>query len=180
MIVHCGSRQDATKGIEMVSKAVNFAILNYGITIFIENSAGQGKSLGKNIDEIFRIYDQIENKKNVSLCLDTAHLFASGYDVRNPEKWNDLVMEIEERFGSNKVGLFHFNDSKADLGSRVDRHWHIGKGSIGADAFKIILNDKRFKNGMGVMETPKIDNMDEENMKVMRSLLSPLVPGPSS
>lgn len=180
IIVHCGSHQNTTKGIEMVSKAINHVTIKYGIHILIENSAGQGNSIGKNIDELFKIYDLVENKKNVSLCLDTAHLFASGYEIRTPETWNTLVEKIEGMFGKGKIGFFHLNDSRTGLGSRVDRHWHIGKGLIGIDAFKIMLHDIRFKNIKGVMETPKVDNMDEENMKVMRSLLSPLVPSPSS
>lgn len=180
IIIHCGSHQNKTKGIEMVSKAINHVILKFGIHILIENSAGQGNSIGKNLTELFRIYNHVENKENVSLCLDTAHLFASGYDIRTPESWSVLIEEINGRFGQNKIGFFHFNDSKTGLGSRVDRHWHIGKGSIGADAFKNILNDLRFENLKGVMETPKFDNMDEENMKLMRSLLSPLVPGSPS
>jgi apurinic endonuclease APN1 len=180
IVVHCGSRRDTKKGIEMVAKAINRVILEYGVNILMENSAGQGSSLGNNFDELSRIYERIESKENVFLCLDTAHLFASGYEIRTLKTWNAIISEIEMRFGHDKIGFFHLNDSKTNLGSKVDRHWHIGKGSIGADAFKIILNDVRFENVKGVMETPKVDNMDEENMKVMRSLLSPLVPGPSS
>jgi len=175
IVVHCGSRHDKAKGIEMVSNAINYVISTYDVDVVMENSAGQGNSIGKNLDELFRIFEQIKNKKKVFLCLDTAHLFASGYDIRAPEVWKALTAEIEVRIGLDKIGLFHLNDSKTDIGSRVDRHWHIGKGSIGADAFKIILNDVRFKNLKGVMETPKVGNMDEENMKVMRALLSPLV-----
>jgi apurinic endonuclease APN1 len=180
MVVHCGSHHNKKKGMEMVSKAINHVISHYGIHILMENSAGQGSSIGSTLDELWMIYDLVENKNNVSLCLDTAHLFAAGYDVRTCKTWVALLSEIEGRFGHDKIGFFHLNDSKASLGSRVDRHWHIGKGLIGANAFKVILNDIRFKNIMGVMETPKVDNMDEENMKFMRSLLSPLVPGPSS
>jgi len=180
IIVHCGSRQNRDKGIDMVSKAINYVTSKYRINILIENSAGQGNSIGKNIAELSKIFEKVENKKRVSLCLDTAHLFASGYDIRSPEAWKTLTSEIEDRFGLNKIGFFHLNDSKTDLGSRVDRHWHIGRGSIGVDAFKNILKDIRFKNLKGVMETPKVENMDEENMKVMRSLLSSLVSRPSS
>jgi apurinic endonuclease APN1 len=142
--------------------------------------AGQGNSIGKDFAELSQIFEGISAKERVSLCLDTAHLFASGYDVRRGETWQDIIDEVEERFGRDKIGFFHLNDSKTDLGSKVDRHWHIGKGRIGLGAFKIILNNSRFKNIMGVMETPKGDNMDEENMKVMRSLLSPLVSCPLS
>jgi apurinic endonuclease APN1 len=180
IIVHCGSRHDKAKGVEMVSKAINYVTLNYEVDVLMENSAGQGNSLGKDFDELSRIYERIEKKEKVSLCLDTAHLYASGYDIRTPEAWEIVTAEIKDRFGLNKIGFLHLNDSKTNLGSRVDRHWHIGKGTIGTGTFKIILNDMRFKNLKGVMETPKVNNMDEENMKVMRALLSPLVPRPFS
>ncbi len=175
MVVHCGSSSQRDKGIRAVSGAINQALRESGIAILLENSAGQGHGIGRNITELFDIYQGIEDTDRVSLCLDTAHLFASGYDIRVREVWNALIMEVDSRFGSHKIGLFHLNDSKTDLDSQADRHWHIGRGKIGLDIFKNIVNDLRFKNVMGVMETPKVDSMDEENMKTIRSLLSPLV-----
>jgi len=180
IVVHCGAHHDKAKGIKMLTKAINYVISEYNIDIIMENSAGQGNSLGSNFEELSMIYEMIENKEKIFLCIDTAHLFASGYDIRTNESWQNVVAIIENRFGTDKIGLFHLNDSKTGLASRTDRHWHIGKGLIGSDAFKIIINDIRFKNLMGVMETPKVNYMDEENMKVMRALLSPLMPGPSS
>jgi deoxyribonuclease IV len=180
MVVHCGSHHDKVKGIEMVSKAINYVTSEYGIDVLMENSAGQGNSLGSNFEELFMIYKGIEKKEKVSLCIDTAHLFAAGYDIRTFESWQRVITDTQALFGNDKIGFFHLNDSKTELATRVDRHWHIGKGKIGSDVFKVILNDVRFKNLKGVMETPKINNMDEENMKVMRALLSPLVPRPSS
>lgn len=180
MVVHCGAHHDKAKGMKMVVKAINYAISEYGIDIFMENSAGQGNSLGSTFEELSIIYEGIVKKDKFFLCIDTAHLFASGYDIRTFESWQNVVAIIQDRFGTDKIGLFHFNDSKTGLASRTDRHWQIGKGLIGSDAFKIILNDIRFKNLKGVMETPKVNYMDEENMKVMRALLSPLMPGPSS
>ncbi|MBP1746906.1 MAG: deoxyribonuclease [Deltaproteobacteria bacterium] len=180
MVVHCGSHHNKIKGIKAVAKAINHVTSEYGIDVFIENSAGQGNSLGSNLEELSMIYGKIEEKEKVSLCIDTAHLFAAGYDIRALESWQRIISDIQALFGYNKIGFFHLNDSKAGLASRIDRHWHIGKGAIGSDVFKNILNDVRFKNLKGVMETPKINNMDEENMKVMRALLSPLVSRPSS
>ncbi len=83
-------------------------------------------------------------------------MFASGYDIRTYESWQNVVAIIEDRFGTDKIGLFHFNDSKTGLASRTDRHWHIGKGLIGSDAFKIILNDIRFKNLKGLWKPPRL------------------------
>ena len=164
----------------MVSKAINDVNQRYSLGILIENSAGQGNTLGGRLSELSQIFEGIEMKDRVLLCLDTAHLFASGYDIRLRSTWDTILEYITDRFGSEKIGLLHLNDSKTDLGSNVDRHWHIGQGKIGNDTFEMILNNMRFENIMGVMETPKVDNMDEENMKVMRSLLSPLVSRPSS
>lgn len=178
IVVHCGSRHDRIKGMEMVARAVKYVTCEYGIRVLLENSAGQGNTLGTTFGELQHIYESI-GEKNVALCVDTAHLFASGYDIRTPEAWTTVTDEIKRRFGLDKIGLFHLNDSKSDIGSKLDRHWHMGKGFIGNDAFKTILNDVRFKNVKGVMETPRINNMDEENMKVARSLLSSLVSGPS-
>ncbi|OPY78389.1 MAG: Endonuclease 4 [Syntrophorhabdus sp. PtaU1.Bin153] len=177
MVVHCGSRSQRDKGIRAASEAINRGLKESDIAVLLENSAGQGHGIGKNIAELFEIYQgiSIKDRNRVSLCLDTAHLFASGYDIRVWEIWDALIKEVDSRFGPHKVGLFHLNDSKTDLDSKVDRHWHIGQGKIGLDAFKNIVNDLRFKNLMGVMETPKVDSMDEENMKTIRSLLSPLV-----
>lgn len=180
MVVHCGSRGDKKEGFDMVSRAINDVVNRYDIEILMENSAGQGNGIGRNIDELSLIFEKIETKDRVSLCLDTAHLFASGYDIRLRTVWDAIVEKVRDRFGSGKIAFLHLNDSRTDLGSRVDRHWHIGKGKIGSDAFEMILNDIRFENIMGVMETPKVDNMDEENMKVMRSLLPSLVSRPSS
>jgi len=180
MVVHCGAHHDTAKGIKMVAQAINYALAGYDINIYIENSAGQGNSLGSTFDELFKIYENIEKKEKVFLCIDTAHLFASGYDIRTLRTWHIVIATIQDMFGIDKIGFFHFNDSKTGLASRIDRHWHIGKGFIGVNAFKIMLSDVRFKNVMGVMETPMVNCMDEENMKVMRALLSPLVPGSSS
>lgn len=180
MVVHCGSRADRRRGVEMVARAVNRILSTHGIHIMLENSAGQGRSLGTGLEELRLIYGLIEQQQRVSLCIDTAHLFAAGYDIGTPESWQTVVSTIEDSFGTGKIGLFHLNDSKSGMGSRSDRHWHIGKGAIGPEAFKMILNDGRFKNIKGVMETPKVDDMDEQNMKFLRSLLPPLVSRSSS
>jgi len=180
MVVHCGSREDANKGTIMVAEAVNRVLEKHEINILLENASGQGNSIGRQITELAGIYRNIKNKEKTFLCLDTAHLFQSGYDISNAKGWNRIVAEIERYFGKNRIVLLHLNDSRTDCGSRVDRHWHIGKGRMGMEAFRIILSDKRFAHLHGVMETPKMGRMDEKNMRVMKSLLSPLVSRSSS
>lgn len=180
MVVHCGSRQDRHLGIRTAAAAVNRALEQYDLNILLETAAGQGSAIGVGFDELAMIFEQVERQERVSVCVDTSHIFQSGYDIRKRRTWDAIIRTIEGRFGRGKIGLFHLNDSKTDLGSRVDRHWHIGKGLVGARTFKYILNEKRFAGLSGVMETPKTGMMDEINMKVMRSLLSPLVPGSSA
>jgi deoxyribonuclease IV len=180
LVVHLGSRQDREKGCAVTAEAINRVLSEYPISILMENSSGQGNSVGRDIAELVAIYQAVAFRERVSLCLDTAHLHEAGYDLSDPSALDGIIGEVEGAFGPGKIGLFHLNDSKTGVGSRVDRHWHIGRGSIGLEAFRILVNDKRFAHLCGVMETPKMGMMDEENMKTMRSLLSTLVPCPAS
>jgi len=178
IVVHCGSREDRAKGIKFAAQAIDRVLEKYsGLSILLENAAGQGSSLGRDIPELTAILAAVENRGRAFLCLDTAHLFESGYDIRKKKTLDSIMLAIKRDFGQNRVLLFHINDSKTLLGSNVDRHWHIGKGEIGLSAFKDIVNNKRFAHLSGIMETPKMGNMDEENMKTVRSLLSPLMSG---
>jgi deoxyribonuclease IV len=178
IVVHCGSRKDRIKGIKFAAQAIDRVLDEYsGLSVLLENAAGQGSSLGRDISELGAIFAMVRNTDRMFLCLDTAHLFEAGYDIRKKKTLDEIVSAIDRDFGENKVQLFHINDSKTPLGSNVDRHWHIGKGEIGLGAFKYILNNKRFAHLSGIMETPKMGNMDEENMRTVRSLLSPLMPG---
>ena len=180
LVVHCGSREDADKGIAVAARSVREVIRNYPITILLENSAGQGNVIGKSTEELARIFEAMDDGDKVGFCLDTAHLFESGYDVREPDVWGKIFGDLDRRCGAESVKFFHLNDSKTAVGSAVDRHWHIGKGEIGAACFRYLINEKKLAHLGGVMETPKMGNMDEENMKTMKSLLSPLVSGPLS
>ncbi len=180
LVMHCGSRKERKRGIAKVAESVDRVLDAHNISIILEIAAGQGASIGTSIPELGAIIRQTSRKDRVSLCLDTAHMFAAGYDVRMKSVWKRIIRELGEHLASEKVGFFHLNDSKSVLGSRVDRHWHIGKGEIGLSAFRHILNEQKFAHLGGVMETPKMGNMDDVNMQVMRSLLPPLVPRPSS
>jgi deoxyribonuclease IV len=180
LTVHCGSRANRDLGIAMTASALNRALKEYDVSLLLENASGQGNAIGRDLDELQLIFEKVERKEKVFLCLDTAHLFEAGYDVRKKRTWRDIITKVERCFGKDKIALFHLNDSKTPLASRVDRHWHIGRGEIGTSAFKILLNEKRFAHLYGIMETPKMGMMDEENMKTMRSLLSPLMSRSSS
>ena len=142
------------------------------VRIALENTAGQGTCLGNRVEHLAAIFDRVKKPERLGLCLDTAHFFAAGYDIRTPKGWNAAIREVASLVGLKQVLAFHLNDSKTDLGSRVDRHEHIGKGKIGKDAFRCIVQDVRFKKHPGCLETPKSKDLHEdvENLATLRSL----------
>jgi deoxyribonuclease-4 len=143
------------------------------VRIALENTAGQGTCLGNKVEHLAAIFDRVKKPERLGLCLDTAHFFAAGYDIRSPKGWNAAIREVGSLIGLKQILAFHLNDSKTDLGSRVDRHEHIGKGKIGKEAFRHIVNDARFKKRPGCLETPKSDDLHEdvENLATLRALV---------
>jgi deoxyribonuclease IV len=142
------------------------------VRIALENTAGQGTCLGNRIAHLAAVFDGVRKPERLGVCLDTAHLFAAGYDIRTPKGWNAAIREVGSFIGLKQILAFHLNDSKTDLGSRVDRHEHIGKGKIGKKAFRHIVNDARFKRHPGCLETPKSEDLHEDvqNLATLRSL----------
>jgi len=143
------------------------------VRIALENTAGQGSCLGHKMSHLAKIYDGVGRPERLGICLDTAHFFAAGYDIRTEKGWNSVLDELDSAVGLNQVLAFHLNDSKTDLGSRVDRHAGIGVGKIGRDAFRHIINDARFKDHPGCLETPKSKDLHEdvENLAILRGLV---------
>ena len=115
----------------------------------------------------------MQQPERLAVCLDTAHFFEAGYDLRTPKGWQAAIGEVEDLLGLDQIAAFHLNDSKTDFASRVDRHEHIGQGKIGREAFRHIVNDARFRDTPGCLETPKSADMHEdvENLNVLRSLV---------
>ncbi len=144
------------------------------VRIALENTAGQGSCLGNQISHLAAIFDRVKKPERLGVCLDTAHFFAAGYDIRTPKGWDTAIREVTSMVGVKNILAFHLNDSKTDLGSRVDRHEHIGKGKIGKEAFRHIVNDARFKKHPGCLETPKSADLHEdvENLATLRSLVA--------
>lgn len=148
------------------------------VRIALENTAGQGSCLGHRIAHIGGIYGRVERPERLGVCLDTAHFFEAGYDLRTPQGWDAAIGEVETRVGLKEILAFHLNDSKTDLASRVDRHAGIGQGKIGKEAFRHIVNDERFANHPGCLETPKSADLHEdvENLSILRSLVETMKP----
>lgn len=145
------------------------------VRIALENTAGQGSCLGDKLSHLAALFDRVKKPERLGVCLDTAHLFAAGYDVSKPKGWDAVIKEVARLVGHRQILAFHLNDSKTPLGSRVDRHAHIGKGLIGKKGFRHIVNDPRFAKTPGCLETPKSKDLKEDvqNLAVLRSLLGP-------
>lgn len=142
------------------------------VRIALENTAGQGSCLGHRISHLAEIFDRTKFPKRLGICLDTAHFFEAGYDIRTPAGWDAALAEVDKLIGLDQVLAFHLNDSKTDLGSRVDRHAGIGQGKIGREAFRHIVNDPRLAGRPGCLETPKSEDLHEdvENLAILREL----------
>ena len=142
------------------------------VSVLIENTAGQGSNLGSSFEEINFILANSRFGNAMGVCFDTSHGFAAGYDLRSEEAYDLTMSQFDEKVGIGRLRFFHLNDSKRELGSRVDRHEHIGKGEIGLNGFRLLLNDPRFRDHPMVLETPKGKDLkeDKENMRVLSGL----------
>jgi len=172
---HLGAGVDA--GVDQIARSldqVHAAIPNHRVVTLLETAAGQGSCLGCTFEELGQVISLVDDKRRVGVCIDTCHVFAAGYDIRTRHGYERMIEEVEEHVGVDNVGAFHINDSKRELGSRVDRHEHIGKGQLGLDAFSFVLNDPRFARIPKMIETPKTveTTSDRRNLRLLRSLLS--------
>jgi len=142
------------------------------VMIALETTAGQGTNLGYRFEHLAEILERSPFPNRLAVCVDTCHLFAAGYDIRTPKGYATTMKQLDATIGCERVVAFHLNDSKKPLGSRVDRHEHIGKGRIGLDGFRYVLRDPRWRDVPMVLETPKSDDLHEdvENLRVLRSL----------
>ena len=141
--------------------------------VLIETTAGQGSNLGRTFEELGTIISGSRFPEKFGVCFDTCHTFAAGYDTATEEGYRDTMAQFDRLIGIGRLECFHFNDSKKGLGSRVDRHEHIGQGTLGLNPFRFILNDPRFTSVPKILETPKGDNdeMDAVNLGVLRGLI---------
>ena len=150
--------------------------------VLLEHTAGQGTALGATFEQLASIMARMNDHRRVGVCLDTCHLLASGYDLCSPEGYASTFKQFGRLVGFERLKAFHLNDSKKPLGSRVDRHEHIGQGCLGLEPFRRIVNDRRFRGVPMLLETPKadgkatgviaVDPHDERNLNTLRSLIA--------
>ncbi len=137
-----------------ISEAMNITLdKTSGVTLVLENTAGQGSNLGWKFEHLAQIIDKVEDKSRVGVCIDTCHMFTAGYDIRTREAYDITMAQFENIVGFGYLKGMHINDSKPDLGSHVDRHESLGKGKIGLDAFRFIMNDERMDDIPLILET---------------------------
>jgi deoxyribonuclease-4 len=156
---------------KIIAESVNIALdRTRGVSAVIENTAGQGSNVGYKFEHLKFIIDKVQDKSRVGVCLDTCHTFCSGYDIRSADGFKRTFEEFDRKVGFKYLKGIHLNDSKKDLGTRVDRHENIGLGLIGESTFEMIMNDNRFDNMPLVLETP-VDSLWEAEIKKLNSFI---------
>lgn len=169
---HPGShlqKTEVSKCLATIAESVNFVLdRTRGVTAVIENTAGQGSNLGYVFEQVAEIISQVEDKSRVGVCIDTCHTFTAGYDLRVREEYDRTWNKFGEVIGFNYLRGIHLNDSKKELGSRVDRHDNVGKGLIGIELFKMIMKDHRFNQIPIILETPD-ESLWAEEIKLLRT-----------
>jgi deoxyribonuclease IV len=175
LVWHPGSHvgQGEEIGLTAVAKNMDRAIEiadDDSVTLCIETTAGQGTNLGWQFSHLRDIIAQSKYQDKIGICIDTCHIFAAGYQLETKKEWDATLNDLDEKVGLDKVKVIHVNDSKKPLGSRVDRHERIGEGEIGINPFKHLINEKRLKHAMMVLEVPGGMEAWEEDLKLLRSL----------
>ena len=180
LIMHPGSHVGA--GIDAglanltgnLDRAFKMAKEAQSVMVLLETTAGQGTGIGASFEEIAYVMAHSQFPERLGVCLDTCHVFAAGYDIRIKAGYDKTFAAFDKSIGLEHLRFFHINDSKKELGSRVDRHEHIGKGEIGLEGFRLLINDPRFANHPMVLETPKEKDLQDDikNLGVLKGLMT--------
>jgi len=180
LVFHPGAHSEAKQGMRLVAEGMSEVLSTRArspVRLLVESTAGQGNSLGHRFEHLAEILDGVPQRKQTGICLDTCHLFAAGYDMRTAPAWRKTIAEFDRTVGLARLFAVHCNDSLKPLGSRRDRHAHIGEGEIGRKGFAALVNDQRFQGLPLILETPKEKresdgrDWDEINAETLQSLL---------
>jgi len=179
LVLHPGAHLGAGEvaGLEKIVESIDrvfCSLPKIKTRIALETTAGQGSCLGNKFEHLAYIISRVHEPERLSVCLDTAHVFAAGYDIGSEASVRKTFREFDRVVGLDRLVAIHLNDSKTACGSRVDRHEHIGKGKIGLSAFRFIMGDRRFRKIPKVLETPKGKDLREDviNLKTLRRLMT--------
>jgi deoxyribonuclease IV len=187
LVMHPGSYTSGSEaeGLRLIARGLHALLRSRrdaNALILLEHTAGQGTNLGHRFEHLATILELLDGSPRVGVCLDTCHLLTSGYDITSGEGYRRTFEEFDRLVGLDRLKVFHLNDSKKPCGSRVDRHEHIGKGCLGLEPFRRLLNDRRFANLPMLLETPKLetpearrksdaDPWDMRNLRTLRRLM---------
>ena len=180
LVTHPGAHMDSGEeaGLARVAAALDEAqrrCPGFRVQVLLETTAGQGSTLGHRFEHLARILSLVADPDRYGVCFDTCHVFAAGYALAPEREYQATLREFDQVIGLSRLRVFHVNDSLKPQGSRVDRHAHIGRGCLGPEAFRLLVNDRRFRHRPMVLETPKEDadgsDMDAVNLEVLRGLL---------
>ncbi len=176
LVTHVGSHRGEGEagGLARVARAMNETLsgTTHPVMILLENTAGSGQGLGYDFEHLAAIRRGVQAAARVGVCLDTAHLFAAGHPIHTPDGLKRVIESFDRIVGLAHLRLIHLNDSKVPFGSRVDRHWHIGQGHIGLEAFRRIVNHPRLKDVPFILETPKTTDADDRrNLSTVKRLV---------
>jgi deoxyribonuclease IV len=177
LVTHAGAHMKSGEGagLSRIAAGIDRVLADRpeGALILLETTAGQGTCLCYNFEQIAQVIEQTHHPERIGVCLDTCHVYAAGYDIASPEGYETTMAAFDRLLGLERLKAVHLNDSKKGLGSRVDRHDHIGQGAIGVEAFRLLLNDPRVNTRPMVLETEKGPDGAEDrmNLATLRGLL---------
>ncbi|MCS6852967.1 MAG: deoxyribonuclease IV [Gemmataceae bacterium] len=180
LVTHPGAHMDAGEeaGLRRVAEAldeVHQRCPGFRAQVLLETTAGQGTTLGYRFEHLASILEKVRDPDRLGVCFDTCHVFAAGYPLAPEAAYRQTLREFDRLVGLSRLKVFHLNDSAKPLGSRVDRHAHIGRGHLGLEPFRLLVNDRRFRQKPMILETPKEatadGDMDQVNLRVLRGLL---------
>lgn len=180
LIMHPGAHKDAGEdaGIQKVVDSFNLLLKStsgFRVKIAVENTAGQGTALGYRIEHLKRMVAETVAPERMAVCFDTCHAFAAGYDIRDAAGYERTLADMDAAVGLERLAALHVNDCKKGLGLHVDRHEHIGRGMLGLEPFRLIMNDPRLSRVPKLLDTPKEfdgQDMDDVNLRLLRGLIS--------
>lgn len=176
LVLHPGAHlgKGEKNGLDRIIQSLDFLhkkAKKFKMKILLETTAGQGTSLGYCFEHFAYILEGVKDKNRLGMCLDTSHVFAAGYNIKTKKGYGETMRIFDSLIGTKKIKAFHVNDSKKPLGSRVDRHEHIGRGFIGKNGFKHLLRDERFSSLPMILETPKdFEGADIKNLRTLRRI----------
>ncbi len=176
LVFHPGSHMKTGEeaGLQRIAESLETVLLkqpNGHVQLLLETTSGQGDHLGYCFEHLAKIISLVSQKDRLGVCYDTSHTFESGYDIRTESRYKETFTQFNRIIGLDRLKVFHLNDSKTDLGSRVDRHENIGKGFLGLEPFRFLVNDPRFIDHPMILETPGGDAFYQKNLDLLRSLI---------